>query len=309
MTPLHWLLPIPVTDPDTRDPIMVYALRGRRLRLRRSFVRWLFISSLMLGGVWLGILASAAGWARITASNIHISFIFFASILVNLLLDLACITAGLSVVNREAQSIQHDLLRLTPRSAAAICRARHVVAQIQAWPLACFVVSMRLVTVLMALLTFLFIQDDGRGTPLSEYLATLDADPTTLVTMLVTLPVFALVYVLEPFWRLRAMTAVALGAARHQRAGAALLEGLGWIVGLAISQMLIMAIIFFLLVQMTALMFGPPLYSAQSAETLALLYQGLVAGACVLTGVLIHQYYALLTRFSLDNAAAQVEAG
>lgn len=307
----RWLFPIHVLD--ARDPVFAFETRGIHHRATRQGLRkhlrgWLLILAGLLGLWWLSLLATAPSWEHISASYAYAIWLFVASVLANLPLDLACITAGLHTVNHDIVAGRWDLLRLTPLTAARIFHAKHAVVQVRVWRVSCFVAALRINTVLITGITFVLIRDGSGRTSLTDYLDSLAWDSSTLITLLLTLPIFALVYMLEPFWRMAAMTALAIWVSRHKRVTAALIEGLGWIIGLVISQVMVLAIIFFILVQIASSIFTSTLYAQINSEAANLLFQCIVAVACALTGLIIYQYYRVLAQFSLRRSAEYAEA-
>lgn len=302
---MRWVAP--VDQMTAHDPVFRYETRHLRDRatphgLRLYMVRWLVIVGAVLGALWVLNLLPTSNWYVVSTSMSHAGWIFFASIAANLLLDLVCIIVGLNTVNRDIIDGRWDLLRLTPLSAEQIFAAKHAVVQIRAWRMTSVIFAMRFTSVLIVLITFFFIADSRGKTGFALVLDGLHNDVATLITLFGTLPLFAFFYLIEPFWRMRAMTAVSVWVSRHTNVVAALTEGFGWIVGLAISQAMIMAAILYALFRFIDFLSR----SVRYVVTVSALLQLVIAIACFGTGQVIYRYYRAVVRTSINRAAKRV---
>jgi hypothetical protein len=135
------------------------------------------------------------------------SFDFFnglllVSISASIVLDLACLTVSMSFNGRDSQA--EDLLRLTTLSSKARMSAKYAIDQIRVWWIMWLVVSLRAAAILFFMvmtpgLTAGFGRGFGFGSPFRYY------------GFLLPLLVPASAFLIEPIWRMRAMTALGLG--------------------------------------------------------------------------------------------------
>jgi hypothetical protein len=146
--------------------------------------------------------------------------LLLVSVPIGALVDFASIGAALTSINGEITAGRWDLLRLTPLHEAQLVALKHAAAQIRAWRSTVLVIGVRLIAFLLAALELVFSFFDSRS-----YIFALD-DVFTFVYGHVLLGGVALVSLLEPVWRLRAVAALGMAvSARTSSVGTAGLAG------------------------------------------------------------------------------------
>lgn len=150
-------------------------------------------------------------------------YIIFSMTLVSLWLDMACLRTSIRAINSEILSGRWDLLRLTPIRIQAILNAKHAAAQVRAWRTLAQVIGLRAALLPIMILWVIFSLD---------YFITPTGTPALFRAQYIISLAYALVFtvmlMLEPVWRMRAMTAlgVAVSAQTRDQTGA-------WLLGLA----------------------------------------------------------------------------
>lgn len=238
------LNPYPDIHPD--HPLIVR--ERRRLRwLTQSperysikvIVRIVIIVAVLYAG-WV-----ALRWLDISPIPLSRSFFFGVStdfliilaglsLLATVLLDYASITASLNVISGEINSGTWDLLRLTAAREGELVLAKHAVAQLRAWRTMLRVIGLRIAAVLTAV--FIVIREYTFATP---YL-TVQESITFFLFNLAPFAALSGVFILEPLWRMRAMTALGMViSARVQDAASASLVAIGMVLALWFIQALV----------------------------------------------------------------------
>jgi hypothetical protein len=121
----------------------------------------------------------------------------------------------------------------------------------------------------------------------------------------VTFLIFIAVYLLEPFWRHQAMTALGLAVSAGRSTTNGLLAGLGGILAVWISQ----GIVVYLLVLgmsvinnlMYSLVMSEGYHYRFDYDVVMHIQMIMLLAACVTTGVVIFIYYSLLQRINLNT--------
>jgi hypothetical protein len=177
------------------DPLFRYEIRRVRWAQTQDqltnysvLVLWL-IPALVLS-LWILLLGSATGnYARDT----FIALLLILGIGANLLLDMVSLTASLQSVGSDMQAGRWDVLRLTDLNSEQFVTAKYALTQVRTWRVVALVMSLRI-----SLIAFLAIRLE-------------------LLPALLVLAGYALVYVLEPLWRMRALTALGVAIATRLR--------------------------------------------------------------------------------------------
>lgn len=171
----------------------------------------------------------------------------------DVLLDFVCILAGYNTMRMDSDAVHWDLLRLTPMHLEAIINAQHAVAQTRAWLVSVLVVALRIDVLILVLVTafalpFIFLRNLGDVIGFGYDFLWL-----SVVTALV---LTAFISVIEPLWRMRAMTALGIGlAARFREPTMAILAAAGNVVGLWIVELIVLGLTWAVSL-MTASVFG-----------------------------------------------------
>lgn len=278
------------TLPYSDNPL--FKLETRRVRwLNSEQPLWGYsliiqaVVTLALITLWL-LLSLRAGlggsiYVIITSDDL-INMLVILSIAANVLLDLACFWFTLDSIDLKYNPIWWDLLRITPLAPQEVITAKHKRAQMRVWWLMMLILSTRTTTAALILIHYYVI------VPTRISLTTLD------FLMLPALGVVGLVYIIEPFWRMRAITALGLWlSARMSTPTMTGLAGLAALLAVWSSQ----AGIFLLAVW---------------AAFILLRFSSVISLACltlitaVAIGFVIHQYYRRLQLFSLYRALQMI---
>ncbi len=220
----------------------LFALEVRRVRwgvsteimLQRGRL-WLTVTCTALFSLWLLILLIGGGGFDSENPSLVILFLLFgASFMAALALDFTCMAAAIGSVGREIVSGRWDLLRLTLLRIDQIVAAKHGAAQTRAWRLMTLLIGARLAITAMIIisLVMMFLRDQSYG--FYQY------SPILLFRDLVVYGFIALaclVYVIEPFWRTRAVTALGVAiSARTQQHAFGVLAALAAVMALWLAQ-------------------------------------------------------------------------
>ena len=202
----------------------LFALESRRVYwggseqlLFRYSRRWiLFICPpLLVVGLLLAVLNSDS-----LSAGDFIVLLFAISLIASLPFDFTSVSTSIGSINSEISAGRWDLLRLTSLRAQQIIAAKHGAAQLRAWRWMIRIIALRIAVALMIFYALVYVvaSDD-----LSYY-----AFPSqnlfiqdVLISVIVILGL--LIYILEPFWRMRAVTALGVAiSARWQHSMSAL---------------------------------------------------------------------------------------
>ncbi len=252
---LTQFMPAALVAPD--NPVFVLETRrlSDDLALKKAMIRRAFV----VLGYGLGIWAILAILMIVIPSNADRIYEFLSrlwmiaiglSLADKLLLDFVAVGASLTRISDDFKTPQWALYSLSNRSINDYVYAKLATTEIMVWRLMTTVIVFRLLLVLLFPLHFVLLP---RIMPTQVLLNTMDtvgipAFSQTFGSILhfvlfsITMMVVALVYVLEPRWRLRALIALGLNvSARGSDASIALLASL-WIIGRVWLAQIVMAI-------------------------------------------------------------------
>lgn len=207
----------------------------------------------------------------------------------NAYLDFVCLSASMTAINGELVSGRWDLLRLAGMREGYFTVSKHGIAQLKAWRAVMGVVGLRLVGALSALIVAVVA-----GLQLFASIVTFN-DALLVLGSIATLIVFAVVFCLEPIWRMRAITAVGLYvSARTRNPSYSPLLGFALVFGIWIVQFIIM-----FTVAAAFSMLGFPL---------VFLLGGLFTYLapliiCIITAVAVYGFYSIIQNASLRRVA------
>lgn len=171
-----------------------------------------------------------------------IQFAFVISLLDKFLLDFVGVFAGLNSVNRDRSEGRWDLICITGMSVHRMIRAKHAVIQIKSWRTMTNVMGLRLTVVVLALLTWIV---PPLIFPHAWYMSRIEPvyGPSLIYEIVATSMLFLtlgslmLAYIIEPRWRLRALTAGSLAVSARLRDGIiALMGAFGVFIGIWLAQ-------------------------------------------------------------------------
>ncbi|NDJ59637.1 MAG: hypothetical protein GYB67_00850, partial [Chloroflexi bacterium] len=212
----------------TTNPLFVAETRHSRwghsadALLRRSRL-WLLIGAGATLGIYLLLVVltrlgtpSWFPWPSVLAETLLVIFaVGFPATTVAI--DGASISATMNSINREIVSGRWDLLRLTGQRDSALIAAKHSAGQLRAWRTLSLVLGYRLAVALAALAVIGWVLTiEIRSLSGSSVGAGSDF---TLFILSFSLMIIGLgaVFVIEPLWRLRAMTALGVWVSGRTR--------------------------------------------------------------------------------------------
>lgn len=147
--------------------------------------------------------------------------------------DVAHVFTTVIHLGAEMRSGQWDLLRLTALKPQAILDAKYSGAQLRTWRILMIEISLRLLTVLLIAVPTLFVV-----TPeMLHFTSLLDGSFLVMCFVLFVQLGIAVIYVREPWWRMRAIVALSLAISASVRQEAyAVLAALGVLLAIRIVQ-------------------------------------------------------------------------
>lgn len=196
------------------DPLFTYEIRRVRWgqtaeRLSAYSLKVLLGVQLLVLVLWrMFILASPrrTGYVAFDASGEFIGWLFLVGVGGNIVLDAVSVVAAVTSISGENSAGRWDLIRLSNCHAEQFVTAKYAVAQARTWRVMIVVAATRL------------------GVPFAILLESLLPQPYSRLILFVYLSGYLAVYVLEPLWRMKAMSAVGMAiAARIRHATLALL--------------------------------------------------------------------------------------
>jgi hypothetical protein len=196
---------------------------------------------------------------------------------------------ALNSISGEVVAGRWELLRLTMLTGRQIVAAKHGAAQARTWRLASVIVAVRLASMLMIALTvpITFLDQRGifTGMPLLPFIFAALAGGGV-----------ALIFSLEPLWRMRAVTALGVAAsARASQPLSTVLVAIGTLAAFWLGQGMVVA----------ALFFGAGLMITPLAMLEAALGQGVIFSPLFLLAavfLMVYGYYSLVQTFALRRA-------
>lgn len=295
-------------------PHPVYTVE-HQIRLRRNpneftFVYGGIVLVLIVGPLiilWLALIALRLSEAQSTyggffdersvilsASQQVIGWLFLVSIGLGLVLDVASVLASVNTINRERENGHWSLIRLTNLNRLTVMQAKHALAQESTVRVLVLVINLRIALVVLFGLFSVFVElPFEQQTNLELFQQALAEDRAETLFGIATLFVFLSIYIVEPIWRMQAVTAIGTAiSARIANATQSLLGGLASIAFMWISQgMLIMAFLTLLFIVGRRVSVPNPIMGW--VVTLSIV--GLI-------GILIFAYYRLVAGWGLRRA-------
>jgi len=238
-------------------------------------------------------------WAMLALLNVSedVLILFIAvlagfSLLMALALDFNSMTAALGSISGEIAAKHWDLLRLTSLSSEQIALAKHGIAQIRTWRLTIFLMTLRAAASLSIVLTFALLL--YRSRPLNLF-AAIDVVLLGFGYGWVILFIMA-VYIVEPYWRMHAITALAIAiSARTKTPALSLWAAVAALLAFWLAQGVISALLaaeFYVLFGQL-IQFDQP--TIQMSACAPLIFLGLSLG-------IIYGFYAVVQSWSLHHA-------
>lgn len=290
----------PVFERETR----VFPWAETEQGLHRFSRRLLVLSALATAVIWLVLWSvSAPGYAvsqingSFTAYRASTDVVFWLMLIAagcGVLLDLFALRAGLGSISSEVTARRWELLRLTPLRESGIIFGKHAAAQIRAWRGLSLLTGLRVGAAAIFLLNVVGLPFVLPGmSPFTQN----DAGFILFVAAIsaVSLPV----YILEPLWRVRAMTALGMVISSF-----VLHVPLSTLAALAVALavwLLQLLVLFALASLIGALLFPIVLFSGDF-----LLASAVGFGFSLALAVAVYGFYAILTRWGLRRVFQRI---
>jgi len=292
-----------------QEPLFKYAIRrirwGETVRqLRRYNLRAVLIVHALVVGLWLLGLITSGGYPPtygyytpgyyIYIQGVNTAnWLLLGTIGLDIILDFACLVFAINSIGGEISAGRWDLLRMTPLPEERIVEAKHGIAQVRAWRVMAVVLFARVATVMLILFnTFVLPPVLGVSGPLADIFRYEFFNP---LLVLITAVIFLAVYVIEPVWRMRALTAVGVAiSARVHSLVFALLAAFAAIVAIWINQALIIGIIGWITIRIATIIPDASIYMCA------------VLPACIGTAFIVRSYYTSLAGWALGYATRRV---
>ena len=219
----HWLNPFLPSSQLSKRHNPVYSYDVRRLNLPddlpRQSVRWIINAILLPFAVWGLFICLALVFSGFVSDVIdlvgHLVMVFIVLSLLNTLsLDFMATISALRSIDYERMQGRWSLLRISGLKMTRIVQAKHTVAQLNVWQSLCVIIGFRLAIVLMLPAHLLILHV---AFPQSQLFAPIHlplpqvGDPMALA--MIGIPVYLIVagvWLIEPMWRVRALTAASL---------------------------------------------------------------------------------------------------
>ncbi len=205
----------------------IFKLESRRLpwghdartMIRKSRNLIVTITAICLG-IWAIICLTVALNATDNTISILVEYSLMSAVLLSSLglvasiyNDFVSIAASLDGINGEIINGRWDLLRIANLREGYFVVSKHALAQIKAWRAVINVVALRVAAILLFEIALLIIVLES-GDAYARYGM---SDFFFLVAVVPVIGMLGLVFIIEPFWRMRTMTAIGLLVSAHTR--------------------------------------------------------------------------------------------
>lgn len=274
----------------------LFALESGRVRrllrpknLRRLSLKVVVIVMAVFGLWWvLAVLGdlrtySTNSYTYYPSANQMITITLVISLLADGILDFACMVASINSFAGEVIAGRWDLLRLTIIPAEHAAAVKHAAARLRVWRMTTIVFALRLACIILLLIMWLL----NGGLRYFQF----RFEDTFLFFALV---VIVLIYLVEPFWRARAVTALGLDISIRLKSSLSItLSAIGSVLALWILQPLIIGGIFYCVgITLSRTVFG--INSAFIAGFFAFILT-------IFIGLVFYGFYSVLRNICIGN--------
>jgi hypothetical protein len=287
-----------------REQLLSRTIRLTLLTHLGMILLWVLLSMLWYANIMHNSYYSyMAQQAYYNGSGNAISMLLIGIILAGFALDLGSIQSSLNSINGEVTAGRWDLLRLTALSERGIINAKYSVAQLRAWRSTLRLISARvaLVLILVFYLLVMPIFIYGYSTTARGLVDSLTYDPVSTLLGLVVFALISIVFVIEPLWRMKAMTALGLVISSYVQTPAfTALAGIGAVLAIWIAQLVIVIALIAGSTFFVSTLFFAAYYGSAATYFVYLLLMGVV------TTLTIYGFYYLLQTWSLRRATLRI---
>lgn len=304
----------PYTGEMLRHPLFGREVRGMKPAWQPSQFwhtsrRVVLVVHAVIFAAWVLLALLIVGPGRPGELNTYVSrgmnLIVGAAVFLDAILDFVCLQGAVKTISGEITAGRWDLLRLTALSDRGIVRAKHAGARLRVWRATMIVASVRAAAVTLLLFNVLILPYVvfGENPSAVGLIDSLISDPFGTLLTFAGIGITFVVYIVEPFWRAQAMTALGMVLSAYiQSVPLALLAGLGVIFAVWLVQVIIViALVVGLGIGLGAV-FSPLLFG--SSLFVFALY---LMAACLVTALTIYGFYMLVQTWSLRRVWNRIQ--
>lgn len=316
------IITTPYANHIARHPLFVRETRRARWAwspadFRRKTRRVLLMTTAIMIGLWIGlsllwygeIMRNASYYSNMPERALYnaggnaISILFLLALLGGSAIDFGGVRASLDSISGEVATRRWDLLRLTSLNEKGMVQAKHAVAQLRMWRTTTRLMSMR-GALLLVLLIYVWVLPALLFGDYSFWNSLQYNAVVTLGTLVVS-GLVSVVFVIEPLWRMKAMTAFGMLISSYvENTALATLASLGAVLVLWLMQMIIIGTLWFGSAFLGSNVFFVAYYTnSQIAVIIYLVFVGLI------TTVTIYGFYHLLQTWSLWRVTQRIRTG
>ncbi len=215
---------LPGYEIKRRNP--VYDYEHTRLNLpddlRNESLKWIAQAALLPMVTWLLFIIPAIALRSSMPAVVDlvgqiVIFFILLGLANTLSLDLIAAVAGLDSIKQDVQKGRWGLLRLSPLGMRRIVKAKHAIAQLSIWRSTCFMIGFRGALLGIIPMHMLVLQSQFGEFSLSSVInldfPTIQNSATLAIVASFAYCMVGITWILEPLWRVRALTAASLIAA------------------------------------------------------------------------------------------------
>lgn len=299
---------VPHLGAAANHPLFKYETRlvkwgGSVEALQQTSFRVLAVACVTVPLLW--ILTSLATYGTGNAdyaldnSGLIVSLVAILGFLLNFALDYYCLSAALPAFSGEVLAGRWDLLRLTPITVREIIAVKHAIVQVRAWRMMMIVIAVRVASVLITVFHVVLWLAGELLLPEERLLLLASALPALGLVLL---------YVIEPWWRMRAVTALGLALSARMYSPTSLwLTAIGATLLVWILQMVFTFGVFCGLSGFLA--FPMSLIAADTSSGGAMALFWMLAFMFVFVGAAVYGYYAVLKDWSQRRTENRLRQG
>jgi len=197
------------------ESMAIFTYEARRLRygrtladLKQMTLRWLGLSVLVTVGLWVLVLLITGDYQRSQETlGSMLSLMLMLSLMDKFVYDFIGLTTGLDSIRADYNSQRWPLIAVSDMSMNRLVAIKYLVIQISAWRTMLLVVCLRLSVIVLMIFNF-FVMPLLYGQ--ADYRSLSPLELAFTVFFFIIYVIIAVTYVIEPRWRLRALSAASL---------------------------------------------------------------------------------------------------
>lgn len=234
------------------------------------------------------------------------AFTVLISIGFSALIDLIVFAYTMNSISREQNMLRLDLLRLSTCE-SELLKSKYTLARLRTFRPYLLLFGARLAVVMMFFLLLVYVELSDSGNLLSELSRSLQDYPVQTVVVLFTFSLLVSLFLIEPFWRIRTISALGLMISTYVRrvASAAIFSFFVAIIIWLTQGIIIYAILFSVIEvgdYMSSLWFDltGEYYSSEITITILTIFM-------ILTFLIVYFYYRILQRIALHRTLKRLD--